>query len=161
MSIVVGGMSGMGAPDPRPNAHSERRRRRGRINACQQWNRAVSAALTAVHTDMVSCNSMQRTALRAAAGAERFPMGIVQESAEGSGVVSFRGHRVHGLLGSGARPSRGAGRGLGAGPTSSADPRQTPQPGESRMKGDGLKFQGGANPYLDFDLAEREAWPRR
>ena len=40
--------------DQKALAHSERRRRKDRINTCGQWNRVVSGML-AVHTGLASC----------------------------------------------------------------------------------------------------------
>ena len=60
MSMVLGDMSGTGALDPRPVAHLERRRRQDQTNACRQWNRTVSATLTAAHAGMVSCRGENR-----------------------------------------------------------------------------------------------------
>ena len=56
MSMVVGGMSGTGALDPRPVAHLERRRRQDRTIVHRLWNRAVSVMLTAARAGVVSCH---------------------------------------------------------------------------------------------------------
>ena len=55
MSMVLGGMWGTDALDPRSTAHSERRRRLDRTNARREWNRAVSATLAVAHAGMASC----------------------------------------------------------------------------------------------------------